>query len=109
MEKVHPEGVERVGLDPVPINPRSSITWNDAQKSYAPYHVCLRVCFLGIGGRVKAFAKDVLQEPSPSAVCNEYDVRTFLGAVLVDDMVNSRRDVQCHLMKGREEQPPETH
>ena len=109
MEQIHPEGVKRIELDPVPINPDSAVTWDDAEKAYAPHHVRLRAGFLGIGGRVKTLAKDVLQQPTPSTMRDRNDIRTSLVSVLVDDVTNSCRDIQGHLMLGGEEKLPIIH
>jgi hypothetical protein len=109
MEKVHPEGVERIELDPVPIDSYRPVTRDDAKKSYTSYHVRLAICFLVIGGRVEALAEDVLQQRTPGAMRDGYDIRTSLVSVLVDDMTNCCRDVQGHLMEGREEHLPKIH
>ena len=109
MEQVHPEGVKRIELDPVPIDPDGSVTRDDAKKSYSSYHVRLGVCFLGIRGRVEALTENVLQQCTPSAMRYRYDIRTSLVSVLVDDVTDSCRDIQRHLMKRREGHLPKIH
>jgi len=109
VDEVHSEETKRIELEPIPIDPGRPVTWDNAKKSYAPYHVCLGVCFLGIRGRVEALAEDVLQQRPSGAMPYRYDVRTPFVSVLVDDVTNSCRGIQGHLMEGREEHLPETH
>lgn len=109
MEKVHPEGIKRIELDPVPINTDRPVTWYNAKKSYPSYHIRLGVCFLGIRGRVESLTENILQQRTPSAMRYRYDIRTSFVSVLVDDVTNSCRDIQGHLMEGREEHLPKIH
>ena len=106
VEEVHSEGVKRIELGPVPIDATRPVVWDDAQKSYTSHGVRLGVCFLGIGGREETLAEDVLQQCTPSAVRDGYDVRTSLISVFVDNVSNSCGDVQGHLMLGHEEHLP---
>ena len=106
LEEVHPERVKWIELDPVPINAESPVAWDDTKKPYASYRVCLGVCFLGIRGRAEAFTEDLLQQHTPSAVCDGHDIWTFLVSVPVDDITNACHHVQGRLMLGREEHFP---
>ena len=93
VEEVHPEGVEWVEFDPVPIDTDTPVTWDDAQEPYTSHRVRLRVCFLGIGERVETLAEDVLQQCTPGTMCDGHDLRTLLASVLVDNVANSCRDI----------------
>ena len=109
VEEVHPERIKWIEFDPVPIDTKGPVAWDDTKKSYASHRVRLRVRLLGIRERVEAFAEDVLQQRTPSAVCYRHDIWTSLVPVLVNHVANPRHHIQGHPMLGCEEHLPKAH
>lgn len=58
---------------------------------------------------METLTEDVLQQRTPSTMREGYDIRTSLVSMLVDDVTDSSRDIQGHLMLGCEEEFPKAH